>query len=230
MDVLALITQKGGAGKSTLAQHIAGAACADGTKTLLIDADPQQSAADWYQTREQNDAPQVIAITPLELAKAVELARKTFDLVVIDTPGRDATQVIAEVVKLADFCLVPSRPTMKDMKGAKPTVRAIKHEDTPAAFVITHCRKKGGRADTARRALAGMHGLPVVPEIIPHRVGYEDADALGMTIAELMEHEPSDSNAKGAAEITTLWQWTKQRLRRPAVVTEAAEKGEEVYA
>lgn len=218
MDVISLITQKGGAGKSTLAQNIAATAEADGRKVLLIDADPQRSATEWYEIRGRNDAPMVVEVTPAELKQALELAPKNFDLVVIDTPGRDATNLIEQVVKASDLCLLPCRPTMKDIRAQAPTVASVKANEVEAAFVVTHCLKTGSRADAARNGLTGAHGLPVLPEIIPHRVGYADADVLGLTIAE---HEPE---GKGAQEMQAVWQWIKERLQRETMPTETKER------
>lgn len=89
MKVISFVTQKGGSGKTTLAFSCAVAAEKTGLKVLIVDMDPQGTAERWYQDREL-ETPPLVRINTSELEKALATARnKSFDLVLLDTPGRD---------------------------------------------------------------------------------------------------------------------------------------------
>src|SRR5882672_7277798 len=90
MHVIALVTQKGGCGKSTLALSLAVAARGGNRRTLILDTDPQRTVSTWWQDREQDTPDCVEVFESTALPKALDLAKqKRFDLVFIDTPGRD---------------------------------------------------------------------------------------------------------------------------------------------
>jgi len=91
--IVALLNQKGGVGKTTLALHLAGEWARKGLRITLIDADPQGSALDWSQQREHERLPRLFGVIGLARdtlhREAPELARSA-DHVVIDGPPRVA--------------------------------------------------------------------------------------------------------------------------------------------
>src|SRR6516165_7732718 len=90
MEIIALVTQKGGCGKSTLTLSLAVAARGVNRRTLILDTDPQRTVSTWWQDREQDTPDCVEVFESTALPKALDLAKqKRFDLVFIDTPGRD---------------------------------------------------------------------------------------------------------------------------------------------
>src|SRR5690242_18893136 len=117
MQTLALVCQKGGAGKSTLAIHLAAEAVAHGRRTLLLDLDPQASAAKWGDRRKADAALDVdVAVDSaarLDAALA-QAKREAYDLAVIDTAPH-ADQAALRVARLADFVLVPVRCSILDL-------------------------------------------------------------------------------------------------------------------
>src|SRR5271166_2524841 len=124
MRIITFVTQKGGAGKTTLTVNCAVAAEKTNQKVLILDLDPQASAEGWYQDREA-ETPRLVRIGSWSLPEAVATARKAnFDYVMIDTPGQDepATTV---AIRAADFCVIPCRPTPVDMKAVPPTVATV---------------------------------------------------------------------------------------------------------
>ena len=114
MKVLVLASQKGGAGKTTIAAHVGVAAeLADAGPVVLIDTDPQGSLSAWWNSREA-DTPALASTTLAELPeKLAALAQAGFKLAVIDTPPA-ITEAIRDVVKLADFCLLYTSPSPRD--------------------------------------------------------------------------------------------------------------------
>ncbi len=204
-NTITFVTQKGGSGKTTLATNCAVAAERSGLKTLVLDLDPQGSAEAWYQDRE-DETPKLAHVSGAELAKAVNGAEQNgFDLVIIDTPGRDEP-LTATAIRIADFCVVPCRPTPADMKATPPTVATINRLSKPAAFVLTQAPPRGGRL---REAEAGLSILGIVcPVRIVSRNVYQDAHGVGLGVQEF------DPEGKAAEEIKALWQWIKRKMEK----------------
>jgi chromosome partitioning protein len=121
MQIIALISQKGGVGKTTLCIHLATAFVADGYNTLLLDLDPQASAAEWKDARESEE-PAVLAVPPSRLPKVIEEARKIgTDIMIIDTaPHSEGTAL--DAARVADVVLVPCQPSIMDIRAMRKTV------------------------------------------------------------------------------------------------------------
>jgi chromosome partitioning protein len=114
--MLALISQKGGSGKTTLALHLAVIAQEAGLRTLLADCDPQRSAAGCWRARAAT-TPELVETTPDQLRTVVEAAQADgVALVVVDTRP-SVERDTAEVARVADFSLIPTRPSILDSAG-----------------------------------------------------------------------------------------------------------------
>ena len=203
MQVIALVTQKGGSGKTTLCLHLAVAGEAAGARCLLLDLDPQGTAEAWYQDR-QAATPRLARATAGDLPRALEGARgQNFTHVFLDTPGRDEPAVAA-AIRSADFCLVPCRPTPADMKATPATVATIRRLGRPFAFVLTQTPARGHRSREAELGLAVLGTS--APTLIVARTAFQDAQGAGLGITE---YEPE---GKGAEEIRELWAWLARQL------------------
>ena len=205
MQVIALVTQKGGSGKTTLCLNLAVAGEALGARCLILDLDPQGTAEAWYQDREA-PTPRLARVEAAELPRALAAARgQGFDYVLLDTPGRDEPGVAA-AIRSADFCLVPCRPTPADMKAQPSTVATVRRLRRPIAFVLTQTPPRGYRIREAETGLAVLG--PVAPVAIVLRNGFQDAHGAGLGITE---YEPV---GKSAAEIRDLWRWLVRKLEK----------------
>jgi chromosome partitioning protein len=189
MRTLALISQKGGSGKTTLAVHLAVAAMQAGERVTVLDTDPQGSAQAWAQVRPQG--------APAEVPR--QLATLAATLVVIDTAPHTAVS-LATVTTVATALLIPCRPTAFDLAAVAATVALARAAQTPTAFVLTACPARAPEVAEARTALA-THGFPVAPVLIGERRTYARAIAGGYAVTE---YEPQ---GKAAQEIATLWRW-----------------------
>jgi chromosome partitioning protein len=197
MKTLAIIAQKGGSGKTTLAVHMAVCATRRDINTALIDIDPQASAYKWNESRPDErkldatkaDAGQIPAF--LKQAKAGGI-----DLVIIDTaPHSDQAAAIA--AQLADFVLIPCRPARFDLDAIASTVQIAKVAKTRAAVVI-NAAPRGKLAEEARAALE-QQGITVIEPVLHHRAAYSHAVIDGRSVHE---YEP---DGKAAAEIDELY-------------------------
>ena len=192
MRTLALVSQKGGSGKTTLAVHLACAAAQAGEQVTVIDTDPQGSAQAWAQVRQQ-DVPAVLGTTP------AELPRQLATLVVVDTAPHTAVS-LATVTAVATALLIPCRPTAFDLAAVAATVALARAAQKPTAFVLTACPARAPEVAEARTALA-IYGFPVAPVLIGERRTYARAVAGGYAVTE---YEPQ---GKAAQEIAALWRW-----------------------
>jgi chromosome partitioning protein len=205
MRVITFITQKGGAGKTTLTVNCAVLASQKKKKVLILDLDPQASAEGWYHDRDA-EAPELVTTTSWRLPEALGAAKTAgFDYVMIDTPGRDEPSTTAAIAA-ADFCIVPCRPTPVDLKATLPTADAIRRLDKPTAFVLTQTPPRGGRITEAAAGL-GLLGI-VCPVPIVARAAYQDAQGAGLGVSEF---EP---DGKAAADIAQLWAWITRKMEK----------------
>ena len=187
IKVLAILSQKGGSGKTTLTLHLAVIAQAAGLRTVLVDCDPQRSAAGWWRARKA-DTPELIEAEPSRLAAAIEAARADgVDLVVVDTRP-SVEQDTLDVARLADLALIPIRPSILDLRAIKATVDVVQAAKRPAGIVLNSCPP--GRNDReatltgeARAGLAG-YGLPVLPVSVTQRAALSHALIDGRAVTE----------------------------------------------
>lgn len=132
MKTISIISQKGGAGKTTLAIHLAGAATSAGLSALILDADPQATASQWNHWRGGADPEVVDCASPTLLPRKVQQAADLgADLVIIDTPPH-ADIMAREACKAADLILIPCRPQAFDLSAVETTAELVKAAGKPA--------------------------------------------------------------------------------------------------
>lgn len=220
MNVLALINQKGGSGKTTIALHIATAAWRAGLNTLLIDLDPQTSAAEWHDSRFE-EYPAVLSIQPTRLQKALQTAAENeTHLVVIDTaPHAESTALDAS--RAAQLVLVPCRPAIMDLRAVGKTIDILNLARTKAYAILNAVPPKGSVVGEAAEAIDNL-GLPVCPVRIGQRVAYSHSLIDGRTAQEV---EPE---GKAAEEVRQLFVWTCAQLHLPTRTQERKRYGKQV--
>lgn len=204
MKTLAIISQKGGVGKTTLATALAVAAERAGKVAAVFDLDPQASAAFWKDTRAA-DTPAVVAIPPARLQHVLKAAADTgCDLAIIDAPPF-AKDIAFEAAQHADFILIPTRPAVLDVMAMTKTLELVAHYKRPSAVVLTFCPIQGREiADT--EAAVKQLGAAIAPVRIHNRVAYSRAQQTGLTAQEF---EP---DGKAAEEIKQLYAYTCMHL------------------
>jgi chromosome partitioning protein len=205
MLTIALISQKGGVGKTTLAIHLATAFEAEGRQTLLVDLDPQTSAAEWKDAR-QAERPHVIAVPPSRLGKTLEAARENgAEVMVLDTaPHSEGTAL--DAARAADLILVPCQPSIMDLRAMRKTADLLNYLKKPTYAVLNEVAAQGTVADEAARAITAQFGMPVCPIRLGQRVAFNRCLLAGQTAAE---YEPG---GKAAQEVDSFRQWASETV------------------
>jgi len=201
MQTIAIISQKGGAGKTTLAIGLASCADQDGKTALIIDADPQATASQWGDWRESKP-PQVIDSTPPRIAGKVEQARELgADYTVIDTPPH-ANNATTSAVDVADLVLIPCRPSGFDLSAIRTTAQHVKLAGKPAFVIFTAGAINAPNIYADATELVRSYGLEVCPHILPDRASHRHASGAGQTI---FEYEP---DGKASQDVRAVYKWT----------------------
>ncbi|MBY6242185.1 ParA family protein [Methylosinus sp. Sm6] len=209
MRTIAFVTQKGGAGKSTLASSIAVAARRAGERVFIIDLDPLQSLVKWSQAREATDVP-VEHVPCAKLGKALAaLEKKGVTLVVIDAPGAD-TENSDAAIRAADLCIIPARPNVFDLWASELTRASIKDKKKDYAFLLNQCppAQQNIRVEQGVATLQTMGAL--LTPLVSARVDYQEAARLGLGVSEL------HPDGVAAQEMRDLWASIKKRLKKGA--------------
>lgn len=205
MKVIAVVSQKGGAGKTTLALHIAVAAERAGLSAAILDMDPQGTAERWSEWRKE-EPPAVVAAKATTLNRRIEQARAADgNLVVIDTPPLAQTEA-REAARIADLILIPCRPSAFDLDAIRITADLANDIRKPA-FVIVNAGPPHGTAvyrDVAETV--ERFGLKVAPTRLAERAAFRHAVREGKSVQEL---EP---DSKAAEEVAILWAWIAGQL------------------
>lgn len=206
LRVLALASQKGGSGKTTLSGHLAVQAQRAGAgPVVLVDIDPQGSLADWWNEREA-EYPAFAQTTVARLAQdLVTLRQQGFKLAVIDTPPA-ITMAIQSVISVAELIVIPTRPSPHDLRAVGATVDLCERSGKPLIFVVNAATPKARITTEAAIALS-QHGT-VAPVTLHHRTDFAASMIDGRTV---MEVEPT---SRSSQEIAALWGFVSDRLEK----------------
>lgn len=206
MNVLAVIGQKGGSGKTTVALSLAVRAANKGRNVAVVDLDPQTTASNWSDRRGQ-ESPAVVSCQVTRLQQVLDAAAKGgADLAIIDTAGRNTDALIA-AAKAADFVLLPIQPMLFDIETLGSVKDVLMLAGNPrAAVLINRAPVQGRRHQETRDAVRAL-GFEVCPVVLYARAAHGDAGNLGLSAEEL------DPDAKAAHEIQRLYTYTATALQ-----------------
>jgi chromosome partitioning protein len=208
MRVIALASQKGGSGKTTIAAHLAvQAGRVKQGPAVLVDTDPQASLGEWWRER-RDEAPALATVKFDALdANLAELRSYGTAVAIIDTPPALAAS-IERVIAVSDLVLIPARPSPHDLRAVAATVAMASGAGKPILFVVNGAAP---RANITAEAVAALseHGR-VAPIILYQRTDYAASMIDGRTV---METSPSGRSAREVAE---LWKYVYTQLRKRA--------------
>lgn len=211
MFVIAVVSQKGGSGKTTLSGHLSVQAGLSGIGPVaIVDTDPQGSLAAWWNERKA-EMPVFVQTNLHDLHGHLENLRKAgVKLVVIDTPPA-ITSAIHEVIAVADYIVVPTKPSPHDLRAVGATVKLVQSCNKPMVFVLNDASPRAKITFEAAIALS-QHGT-VAPVTIHHRTLFASSMIDGRTAQEL------ESKGQSATEIMGLWEYLNARLNSEILPT-----------
>ena len=199
MKTIAIISQKGGAGKTTLAVHLATAAALAGHNAAIIDLDPQGTAASWGDRR-QADVPEVVSGQAARLSVLIDAAKGNgADFLVVDT-APNADQTALRAAQSADVVLIPCRAATFDLEAIKATLTLSQLAQRPAFVVLNAIPPRSGIGREAAEGLMAQ-GAQVAPVMLSQRAAFAHGVIDGRTAQEF---EPE---GKAAEEVASLYAW-----------------------
>jgi len=209
MYTIAVISEKGGVGKSTVGLSLAVAAVTKGNPVTVFDVDPQATASQWHDMRSADVAAiDVISIQAARLSAAVKRAESQgVGFVFIDTPPRSGSETI-EAARCADLIVVPVEAHLFSLETVAKAVTIFKLAgNTPAVFVINKAPVQGNDAALAVDYITAQ-GLSVCPVILHLRAAHRHASNRGLVASEL------DADGKAASESLDLFKYIHKLLTK----------------
>jgi chromosome partitioning protein len=208
MQVIAIAAQKGGVGKSTLAQCLTVEALKEGRRAAIVDMDPQQSVVRWGARRLANGilVPAVVPAAEKAIRTVVNgLRDQGAAVVVIDTPPLVTPQLNA-ALEIAEGVVLVTRPNPMDLDALLETWAITQRLKKMASAIITQAPPAAQRARALKLSMGRLEkvGVPTCPSVLSYTLSYPYAQAEALTV---QEREPS---GKARAEMAEVWAWLKR--------------------
>lgn len=208
MKVVAIISQKGGVGKTTIAVHLAVAAVQAGYTVALVDLDPQATAAQWSDWR-GGENPAVVAAPHARLTPTLnEASASGVDLVIIDSPPAADSAAVA-AAKAADLVIIPTRASAFDLHAIKTTAELVKVANKPGYALLNAVPPRASALIEEVATVIYSLGLSLVPLCLVERAAFRHAVLNGQTASEFA------ADSKAATEVQNLYKWTCGQLHMP---------------
>lgn len=203
MLVIVVANTKGGCGKTTLTGALSVRAAQDTKRVAVVDTDPQKSMIDWWARRGKTDNPTVFegAATAADAVEALQL--DGWDFAFFDTPPAFVS-LMEEIIDVADFVVIPVKPSMVDLIGTQDAVLQAREAGKPFMVVFNDCGPREKVVDSARAFLLN-HDVPIASTQITHRVSH----ITGMTVGKSAAEVDGGRDKAAAAEIDELWKEIK---------------------
>lgn len=209
--ILTVAQQKGGAGKTTLAAHLAVAIAETGRTVAVVDIDPQASLSSWWEMRGELGLPEptdgkgkgglsVHRVTGWRTANEVEKLARDHDVVVVDSPPHAETEAKI-AVRVADLVLVPLQPSPMDFWATQATLDLAKSEKTPALLVLNRVPPRASLTESMTAKIGEM-GAKVAKAQIGNRVALAASLLEGKGVSEYQKRGTAAAEIKAlAAEV-----------------------------
>jgi len=198
--IISVLNQKGGVGKTTLALSLS-SYLSKKFKVLVIDADPQNSAINWYLSSDKEGGFSVINLSQKKIHLEIKEIKQEYDYIVIDGPPR-TTEVVRSCILSSDIILIPCTPSIYDIWASQETVKLIEEalsfkKNIEYAFVINKKIVKTAIGRDAVKTLKDLN-VPILKSHICQRVAFAEAAAEGKTVLDI------EANGKSSLEIKKL--------------------------
>ncbi|HLJ92761.1 MAG TPA: ParA family protein [Gemmataceae bacterium] len=213
MKTIAVCSQKGGAGKTTAALHLAVAAERHRRRAAVFDLDPQGSASVWGELRKKTqgtDGPAVVAASYRRLTELLAAAREAgADLAILDTAPHTEEEAFAVMAQAADVLLIPCRPSFFDLQAIRLTLDLARQAGKPAVVMLNAVPVRGPLVHQAEENVASEQARDAVRRVVlcPVLLGQRSAYVRSLTDGLVaQEYEPE---GKAAQEVAALYKWIR---------------------
>ena len=186
--IVGVLNQKGGVGKTTLSVNLAASLARNGSRVLLIDADPQGSALDWAAARQSAPLFSVVGLPRPTVHKEITQIGHGYDHIIIDGPPR-VTDLARSAIMASDVVLIPVQPSPYDIWAADEVVKLISeakvyNENLKSAFVVNRKIANTAIGRDVGEALAS-YPIPSLTASITQRVVFSESAAQGLAVYEM---------------------------------------------
>jgi chromosome partitioning protein len=218
MLVIAVVSSKGGVGKTTLSASLGARAAQDSPRVALVDLDPQKALVEWWKRRGESENPCIFEGVD-KASEAVErLELDGWDICIIDGPPAFLT-VVDEMIQAADFTLIPCKPSMLDILAMQDVI-SFARDAKSAHLVVLNDVPSAKFAETSRSLLTAQR-VPVAKAQVSHRPSHIAALAAGKTASEIN----GGRDKLAAGEIEALWLEVKAAATKAAKARRKEEAG-----
>ncbi|MDA8260655.1 MAG: AAA family ATPase [Betaproteobacteria bacterium] len=218
MKTIAVLNQKGGAGKTTLSVNLAASFAAAGHRALLIDADPQGSALDCAAARQGEVKYNTIGLPKPTLHRDVGRIGAGYDIVIIDGPPR-VSEIAKSAIMASDLVLVPVQPSPLDIWAAAELVALVDEARIykPALQAVFVINRRVSNTVIGREVIDALatYALPVLRSAIAQRIAFAEAIVAGQAA---LEFEPGGA---AAGEVEALRGEIESLMPQPQAVATA---------
>lgn len=186
--IITVAQQKGGAGKTSLAVHLATTWSLKGKSVAMVDIDPQGSLTRWYEIRRDNYGntavhPEVRTVTGWRVSTEVARLADHYDYVVIDSPPH--TQTEAKIaIRAASLVLIPVQPSPMDLWATEPTIKLAVEENVPVMLVLNRVPPRAILTDEIRDQLVEF-GAEIAQSRVGNRIVFAKSMLKGRGIGEV---------------------------------------------
>ena len=193
--IITFAQQKGGAGKTTVLSHLAGAWAEAGRSVALIDLDPQQSLTRWARLRAD---PKMTLVESRDYRVAMDMraSAKTHDYVLVDCPGAAST-LLEAAVRESDLVIAPCQPSVMDVWATGSVIETARKLKRPLRIALNRVPARHGSVEEVVAAL-GPAQSSLLATRLGNRVAFSQAMLTGRTAPELSRRSAA------AAEIEAL--------------------------
>jgi chromosome partitioning protein len=166
----AAVSNKGGAGKTTLVTLLAGEYALRQERVLLIDADNRQNLSGWWRLcNEKDNVPDHIDVTVASTQRSIEAAIKDrgdmFDIIIIDAPGVDSS-LQTTIIRSSQLVISPIQPAIKELEAAGQAVAAVNDMNDQFDLHIAHFNVRTRISVPARNLEAYRYIRPFIAGLV----------------------------------------------------------------